>query len=221
MPAYTITSSMTLQIQQEDGTLDALSMEPSFRENLEESIAAALGLEEEQVLVTDVLVSSRRLQADAQDTAVRRLQTGLLEVEYEVYMTGDIERNRIANTIKTSEDFPSVLQYKLETKEKGAGRKLKVKEIKNESVIITGRTETMDKARLAAKEQADVRLAKKIEGAKTSTTTSTSKRPMITMASNDPPDAEGQEESTLATTGAASQVTLQTFLVAVAFFASW
>ena len=32
---------------------------------------------------------------------------------------------------------------------------------------------------------------------------------MITMASNDPPDAEGQEESTLATTGAASQVTLQ------------
>lgn len=213
---------MTLQIQQdsEDVTLEALSLEPSFRNNVEKSIAAGLGVEEEQVLVTDVSISSRRLQADAQVTAARRLQLGLLEVEYEVYMTGDVERNRVRDTIETREDFPRILREELEAKEKGAGRPLKVNEVTSASVSIKGRTESMNEARLAAKEQADVRLAKKKEAAKTSTITSTSKKPMISMA-EDGSSAEEQEEDTVATTGTASQVTLQASIVAVALFASW
>jgi len=213
---------MAFQIEStEDATLEDLSMESSFRSNVESSIAVGLGVEKEQVIITDIQAVSRRLQASGERSAERRLQYGLLQVEYEVYMSGDMERNRIRNSIDYSGDFVQTFQRSLMIREKVDGRNVEVDKVMSKSVSISGRTQSVTEARLAAKEKSEYELAQRQRDSGTfATSTSTSKRPMITMAEDVSVEQTLEEDNAPATTGAAYKVTLHIFIVAFAMLAS-
>lgn len=211
---------MAFQIEStEDATLEDLSMESSFRSNVESSIAVGLGVEKEQVIVTDIQAVSRRLQASSERPAERRLQYGLLQVEYEVYMSGDMERNRIRNNIDYSGDFVQTFQRSLMIKEKVNGRNVVVDKVMSKSVSISGRTQSVTEARLAAKEKYEL-AERQRDSATFATSTSTSKKPMITMAEDVSVEQTLEEDNAPATTGAAYKVTLHIFIIAFAMLAS-
>lgn len=163
---------MALQIATtQDVTLADLSKDKLFRSNVESSIAVGLGVDHVQVLVTKIEIDSRRLQADAEGSQGRHLQSAVLMVTYEVYVSGGVERNRINGSINPI--FSKTFRNDLQSKEKASGRFVVVDSVKVESMEFVERTVSVEQAKLAAKKEAAATTT-------LATSTTTSKAPMTT-----------------------------------------
>jgi len=217
-------SAMTLQIATtQDIELEEIQKEPSFIKNVESSIAASLEVLEEQVSVTKLHVPSRRLQADAGSSSGRRLQNTPLKVDYEVYMKGDLEKNRIKSSLEGS--FAGVFQKDFHKKEKASGRFLIVDKVKVESIDVETRAVSISDAKVAATEtyKANVK-AQEDAAAAEALTSSTSKKPTIKSVAPNPSTTMPLVEDTATApdaTGSASETARQVWLVALAMLARW
>jgi len=207
---------MALQVATtQDVTPETLRTEPSFRTNVESSIARGLGVSDSQVLVTQIQVDSRRLQADADDSAARRLKNVQLKVDYEVYMTGDQERDRIITT-STDSSFKQAFQKELRTKEEASGRSVVVDSIQVQSQSPVERTVSIEDAKQASKEKVEA------EAAAASTTPSTTKKPTITSVTDGPSTTMVVSNSgtTDAISASASEIAPGVYLIALILLAS-
>lgn len=164
---------MTIQIATtQDVTPENLRSEPSFRSNVESSIAFGLGVSDEQVSVIKIDIVSRRLRADDEGFPARRLTNAALKVDYEVYMNGQAEKNRIKSSLEASMDskgdFAKAFQKDLQAKEKASGRTVVVDSMKVAAVDVVDRTMSISEAKVDAQEKA---------ASTTTSSTSTSQAP--------------------------------------------
>lgn len=209
---------MKLQIATtQDTTLEDLTKDPSFRGNVESAIASSLGVQDKQVLMTKIEIASRRL-GEAADSKARRLNDAPLKVDYEVYMSGDAERNRIKGSIEKGE-IATAFKKELRTKEKASGRSVVVDDMQIESVDVVDRMVPIEEAKLAAIEKAAT-----TSPPSTSPTTTTVKKTIASAtdppASPEPDDVSAVQDPAVqdpAVGGAASYVPSATLLVALLF----
>lgn len=207
---YTIKSQIATT---QDLTLEELSKEPSFRSNVETSIASSIGVNDEYVAVTGVDVASRRLEALTESvdiSATRRLKNALLKIDYEVYTTGDLERNRIRSRMTSDDDFASIFLKELQEKEEASGRSLSMDDVKVAVVDVNERTVSIADARLAAKEEVAAR-----SPSRTSTT-----RKTITIKSAGSTTVAPEDDISMATTSSPCEMIPPVWLVMLVGLAS-
>jgi hypothetical protein len=170
-------------------SLKEISLEPSFRSNVESSIAAGLGVKEEQVAVTNIEIDGRRLEAEH-----RRLNAAL-KVDYEIYVGGDAERSRIKSQQSAgaaNDDFGRTFSKSLQAKEKASGRSMIIDSVKVEPGDVVERTVSIEEAKVAAKEKAAKEKAAEEKAAEEKDdTTTTKKAPTMKSATESPTESPG------------------------------
>lgn len=128
---YTVKSNSTIEVAllslpDSNSTMpEELIKNDTFVQNVASSLAAGLGLSEEQVRIISIsIASSRRLQAS------QSVLSGLkYEVESEIYTDTEDEVNKIQTQLSNAtsqEEFIEVVAQELQTREKAVGRNVSV-----------------------------------------------------------------------------------------------